>query len=83
MTSGAQCRQCGSAMTAGFAAISIDGAVTPLLWVAGELTRGFLRGPSVDGRERAAIRALRCTDCGHVAFVVPPPSAEANAEGQT
>ncbi|MDQ6831214.1 MAG: hypothetical protein M3081_20305 [Gemmatimonadota bacterium] len=83
MASGTECRQCGSAMTAGFAAVSVDGAITPLLWVAGELTRGFLRGPSVDGRERAAIRALRCPECGHVAFVAPPAASDAGAEAQT
>ena len=61
------CPECGGMMSAGFTAVSLDGTVTPLLWLEGSLEREKLtRGADVEGRLRVTITSYRCESCGYL-----------------
>ncbi len=63
------CTRCGERVEIGFAAVALDGTVTPLFWVGGELvTERLTRGAEVTGRPRLPVTALRCSACGLVTF---------------
>ena len=73
------CPHCGGAVAAGYAAVALEGGVTPLFWVAGALEREADGGARVQVRERAPMLALRCTRCAQVTFAAPPPHASGGA----
>ena len=61
------CPECGGVMSAGFAAVALDGTMTPLLWVEGTLERKSLtRGAEAEGRLRIQVTTYRCESCGYL-----------------
>jgi hypothetical protein len=68
------CPRCGDALEPGFAAVSLDGTITELFWVAGRIERERLtRGARIDDRTPIPLVAERCPACDTVAFSAPKP----------
>lgn len=66
------CTDCGGPMQAGFAAVSLDGTTSPLFWVGGEIERERLtRGARTEDRKKLPVQALRCEQCGSLAWKAP------------
>jgi hypothetical protein len=66
------CAKCGGSIREGFAAVSLDGTVTPLFWVPGLPQQApVTKGAATKGRDRRQIVMRRCDMCGNVTIAAP------------
>ena len=68
---GKVCTQCGcKALEEGFVEDTGQGTKGFTNWIAGPLQQGPFGGARRMGRQRRAIAAFRCTECGHLELFV-------------
>ena len=65
------CPDCALAMHPGFILESIPGGAAETKWVRGPAEKSFWRGVNVEDKERLAIVAHRCPQCGLLRLYAP------------